>query len=118
MGRRRPHLLFAGVAVLAAVLGGTDAASSSPGPSSVIRAEVTATGHPVEPAAGWRVRRLTVGVYRVTVPGEDIVLDVPLWDAVAEVTVLPLGRGATEIRFALDGRPVDTAFDFVTLGRR
>jgi hypothetical protein len=59
-----------------------------------------------------------LGAYRVRLPEGSVSLDVPRWDAVADVTVLPLGRGVNEVRFDLDGKPVDSGFAFVAVSRR
>jgi hypothetical protein len=118
MGRRRPHPLLLAAAVLVAVLASTGVAASQPVRASVHRGAVDATGRPTIAPDGWRVTHPAKGRYRVVVDGDDVSLDVRNWDAVADVTVLPAGHGANEVRFSTDGRPTDSAFGFVTVAHR
>jgi hypothetical protein len=118
MGHRRPRPLLLGAVVVAAVLATPLSASSQPARPSVVRADVLATGQPEAPARGWRVERATMGTYRIALPDDRVVLDVPAWEGVADVTVRPLGAGANEVRFTRDGAPVDTAFTFVAVVHR
>jgi hypothetical protein len=115
MGRRRPHPLLLAAAVLVAVLGSAEVASSQPARSAVHRGAVDADGHPTLTPEGWRVTHPTEGTYRVVVDGDDVRLDVRNWEAVADVIVLPAGHGANEVRFSVDGRPTDSAFGFVAV---
>jgi hypothetical protein len=106
-----------GAVVLVAVLWTAGTASSSqPAHPSVVHGSVEASGSPTGPGP-WHVEHPADGVYRVIVAAEGASLDVAPWDAVADVTVRPLGHGANEVRFSHDGVPVDTAFGFVTLAR-
>src|SRR5947209_1350567 len=108
---RCPRSLVMGVVVLLAAFWGTGTASSSqPVHRAVVRGAVQASGAPAEAVSGWRVEHLGVGVYRITVAERHATLDVPLWDSVADVTVLPVGGGTNEVRFSRDGSPVDAAF--------
>ena len=115
---RRPHVLLLGAMALAAVIGTAHTASSQPARPSVVRADVAATGQPIGPADGWHVERQAPGVYRVVVTDRRVTLDVPTWDDVADVTVLPQGDGTNIVRFARRGRAVDTGFTFVAVARR
>jgi hypothetical protein len=118
MGHRRPRSLLLGAVVLAAVLGSTSASASQPVAHAVVHGAVDAEGAPTVAPDGWRVAHPAPGRYVVRVRADRASLDVRLWDEVADVTVLPLGRGATEVRFARAGRPVDTAFGFVAIRER
>jgi hypothetical protein len=103
--------------MVVAALWGTSASASSPHPA-VHRGAVLGSGFPTMAPDGWRVEHPSTGVYRITVDDPDVTLDVRNWDAVADVTVRPLGDGANEVRFDVGGTPVDSAFGFVTLAHR
>ncbi|MCU1485680.1 MAG: hypothetical protein JWN67_2426 [Actinomycetia bacterium] len=118
MGHRRPRAVLLGAMVLAAVLWSATAAASQPVHHPVVRGAVDAVGTPTATPGDWRVAYVSTGVYRVRLPEEHVTLDVRQWDAVADVTVRPLGRGVNEVRFDLDGRPVDSAFGFVAIAQR
>jgi hypothetical protein len=112
----RPRLLVTVFVVLAAVLAATGVASSRSAQPVEVRGAVTLVGG-VMSAPGWTVAHPATGIYELTGPSGAQVLDVPTWDTPADVTILPAGGGASEVRFALDGEPVDTAFSFVGLAR-
>ena len=119
MGPRRPHHpVLLGALVVAAVLWSATSASSQPVHHAVVRGAVDAVGTPTATPGEWRVSRVGTGVYRVRVAEEHVTLDVRQWDAVADVTVRPLGRGVNEVRFDLDGEPVDSGFGFVAVAQR
>jgi FlaG/FlaF family flagellin (archaellin) len=104
--------------VVAAVLWSTTAGASQPAHHPVVRGAVDALGTPTATPGDWQVARVTTGVYRVRLPDEHVTLDVRQWDAVADVTVRPLGRGVNEVRFDVDGRAVDSGFGFVAISQR
>lgn len=114
----RPTAVLVGAMALVAVLGTTDVASSQTTHPSVVRADVSSTGQALDPTAGWMVERQAVGTYRIEVVDEQVTIDVPSWDAVADVTVLPQGDGASVVRFTHGAAPVDTGFTFVAIARR
>jgi hypothetical protein len=69
-------------------------------------------------APGWTVAHVFPGVYRVAGPPAGTVLDVPLWDQPADVAIVPVGGGVSDIRYILNGQPVDTRFLFTARNRR
>jgi hypothetical protein len=117
MGRGRPHLLVIGVAVVVAVLWDDGTAASQPVRPTVVHGEVGPDGQSSQPDA-WRVAHRSTGIYRIHLPGDRVRLDVVSWDAVADVTIVPLGHGTNEVRFSLDAQAVDTAFAFVAIAAR
>ena len=118
MGLRRPLLLITGALVVAAGLWSTRAVAGEATPQTVVRGEVAATGAPMSGAERWHVERTAPGTYRVDLSDGRGSLEVAAWDEVADVTVLPLADGDSEIRFSLDRRPIDTAFSFVAVVER
>lgn len=114
----RPTALLLGATALVAVLNMAEAASSQPANHSVVRADVAATGQALDPADGWVVEHLAEGVYRIALADEQVSIDIPSWDAVADVAVLPQGDGTNVVRFTHGATPVDTAFTFVAVARR
>jgi len=115
---RRPRSLVLGAVVVVAVLWSTAAAASQPAHPGVVRGAVDASGAPTAPAGPWHVDHTAPGTYRVRLADDGASLEVRRWDAVADVAVLPLGRGVNEVRFDVDGEPVDSAFAFVVLRHR
>jgi hypothetical protein len=115
----RPRSLVVGAVVLVAVLwsAGTASSSQPAHAPAVVRGAVESSGAATVPGP-WHVEHPSKGVYRITVAAERTTLEVPLWDGVADVTVIPLGRGANEVRFSHDRSRVDTAFAFVALSHR
>lgn len=115
MGTPR-RLVFGIVALGAAVAGVAQAGGAASGPerSAVVRGDVSAAGALSAPA-GWRAVHLDTGRYRLEGPAEEAELDVSMWTAAADVAILPLGDGATEVRFRVDGLPIDTDFTFVAV---
>jgi hypothetical protein len=118
MGRRRPHLLLIGAAVVVAVLWDDGAAASQPVRPTVVHGEVGPHGQSSSQPDAWRVAHRSTGIYQIHLPARRVRLDVPSWDQVADVTIVPLGRGTNEVRFSLDGQAVDTAFAFVAIASR
>jgi hypothetical protein len=112
----RPRFLVSVAVVLVAVLVGTGVAASRPAAPVVVTGSVTVDGT-VTDAPGWTVTHAFPGVYRVAGPASGVVLDVPIWAQPADVAIVPVGGGASDIRFVLDGRPVDTRFSFTARGR-
>src|SRR5437763_4555513 len=94
----------AGMAVgLLVVLAPTAAGSRSAPPApGAVAADGTVTD------GRWTVQHPSVGVYRI----QASEVDVTRWDAVADVSILPVGDGGEEIRFATGGAGTDTAFSF------
>lgn len=115
---RSVRRLVAGVVGLLAVwvgLAWSGASSSATDGSWVVDGGVSATGAGALPA-GWTVAHPFPGYYvlRAPVPSPD--LDVRTWDtAGAEVAIAPIGGGAVEVRFLLDGQPVDSRFTWRAL---
>jgi hypothetical protein len=119
MGRRRPHLLLVGAAaVVVAVLWDDGTAASQPVRPAVVHGEVGPDGQSSSQPDAWQVAHRTTGIYQIHLPERRVRLDVPSWDAVADVTIVPLGGGTNEVRFSLDGQAVDTAFAFVAIATR
>jgi hypothetical protein len=118
MGRGRPRHLVIGLLVAVAVLRGAGTAASQPARPTVVHGEVGPSGEASPPQGSWRVVHPSAGTYRIHLPDHDVKLDVASWDAVADLTIVPLGHGSSEVRFRLDGQPVDTAFAFVAIVRR
>jgi hypothetical protein len=116
MGLGRPRHLVIGLVVVVGVLGNPGAASSRAGRPTVVHGDVAAA----EPVAhaDWQVTHLSTGVYRIHVAQPQAQLDVPSWDAVADVTIIPVGHGTNEVRFSHGGELVDTAFTFVAVAVR
>ena len=121
MGRGSARLLLVGASAVLGVLVPATAAArggGSPGPvTEPVRAIVTADGLAADLAPGWGVTHPITGVYRVRGP-RSAAVDVSRWDAVADLVIVPLGRGETEIRFSIAGRPVDTAFSVEAVAGR
>jgi hypothetical protein len=118
MGLGRPRHLVIGLLVVAAVLWSAGAAESQPARPTVVHGEVGPGGERSAPQSSWQVVHRSTGTYRIHLPDHDVKLDVSTWDAVADLTIVPLGHGSNEVRFRLDGQPVDTAFAFVAVTRR
>jgi hypothetical protein len=119
MGMGSPHRLAVGLVVLVAALSvgiAVAAASSSDEQSSrVVHGMVDRSGLIVSGADGWRVVHDEPGRYRLEFDGTDPRVEIERWDAVADVTVVPLGDGAGMIRFTNDTGPVDTSFSFTAI---
>lgn len=117
MGTPR-RLVFGLVALGAAMAGMVQAGGAASGPerTAVVRGDVSSTGALSAPA-GWRAVHLDTGRYRLAGPAEEADVDVSMWHAAADVTIVPLGDGATEVRFQQGGLPLDTDFTFVALVR-
>ena len=113
----RPRLLVTVVVLLVAVVAATGVASSQSAAPVEVKGSVTLLGDLVS-APGWTAAHPGIGVYELRGPVGAHVLDVPTWDTPADVTILPTGGGSSEVRFTLDGDPVDTAFSFVGVARR
>ena len=112
----RPRLLVTVFVVLVAVLAANGVASSRSAQPVEVKGAVTLVGGIVS-APGWTVTHPAIGTYELSGPAGARVLDVPTWDTPADVTILPGGGSSTEVRFTLDGDPVDTAFSFVGVAR-
>ncbi|MCU1373148.1 MAG: hypothetical protein JWO68_434 [Actinomycetia bacterium] len=113
MGLGRPHHLVVGLVVVVGVLWNPMAASSRPARPRVVHGEVgpgVAVAHD-----GWRVTHPSAGVYRIHLARSEVELDVPSWDAVADVIITPMGHGTNEVRFSYGGEPLDTPFTFVAV---
>lgn len=114
-----PRRLVFGLVALGAALAGTaqaGGAAPDPGRTAVVRGEVSAAGALSAPT-GWRADHLDTGRYRLAAPADEADVDVPIWNAAADVTIVPLGAGATEIRFRRGGSPLDVDFSFVAIVR-
>jgi hypothetical protein len=85
----------------------------------VLTGGVAADGATPSTASGVHFERRSAGVYRFEADASRFEgFDVTRWDAVAEVTIVPLAGGEREIRFVDAEGPVDTAFSYrVSLGR-
>lgn len=110
MGPRRPLRRLAPAVLVVAgtlffALGGEAGSQPKPLPD-LLYGSVGAGGATGE---SWRAEHPEPGVYRIAIQAD---VDVQDWDGAARVTVVPLGAGQTEVRFALDGIPTDTAFTF------
>jgi hypothetical protein len=116
MGLGRPRHLVIGLVVVAAVLWNPGAASSRGAHPTVVHGEVGSA----EPVAhdGWSVTHVSTGIYRIHLARPQVQLDVPSWDAVADVTIIPVGHGTNEVRFSHRGGLLDTPFTFVALAVR
>ena len=116
-----PRRLVFGLLALGAALGAggalRGAEAATPEATTVVHGGVSATGDLTAPD-GWRAVHLDTGRYRIDAPSEEADLDVPTWDTAADVVIVPLGGGDTEVRFESDGRPVDADFAFTALVRR
>ena len=117
MGRGAARLLVLGATVLVAALLAEPALASSPQHTRTIDGGVHADGTPAAVPPDWVVVHPSPGVYRLVTSLPAVDLDVPRWDAVADVTIVPMGEGDTEIRFAEHGVPVDTGFSFTAVER-
>lgn len=117
MGLGAARLLLLGATVLGAALVAEPALASSSPPVRTVDGGVRADGTPVVLPADWVVEHPTTGVYLLITPVQDLALDVPRWDAPADVTIIPMGEGDTEIRFATGAAPVDTSFSFTAVER-
>lgn len=117
MGTPR-HLVFGLVALGAATAGVAQAGGAASGPerTAVVRGDVSAAGALSAPA-GWRAVHVDTGRYRLAGPAGEADVDVSMWNAAADVTIVPLGGGDTEVRFQQGGLPLDTDFTFVALVR-
>ena len=85
-------------------------AASQPAPEPSVRGEVVDAMAPATAGDGWTVEHPDPGLYVVTAPGQ---VEVESWDAAADVQVVPLAHGRTEVRFDVGDVPVDTAFTFL-----
>ena len=65
-----------------------------------------------------RFERVSAGIYRLVATPAVAGFDVTRWDAVAEVTLVPLTGADHEVRFVGADGPVDTAFSFRVEVRR
>jgi hypothetical protein len=72
---------------------------------------VQGTVGPAGDAWGAPVERIDVGRYRLPLEAVEVVT----WDGVADVVVVPVGPGATEVRFARRGLPVDAGFAYTAV---
>jgi hypothetical protein len=98
------------VALLAQHASATPSPVSPPARPRVVVAAVDRDGRPQGLPAGWQVTRKSVGRYQIRSGGPlDVPLDVPSWEATAQVQVLPLGDGV-EVRFVDEDGPVDSGF--------
>lgn len=120
MGKAPRRLVF-GLVLLGAALGAGSALrgaeAATPGATAVVHGGVSATGAVTAPA-GWRAVHLDTGRYRVQAPSDEADLDVATWDAAADVVIVPLGDGATEVRIRGDRGAVDADFAFTAIVRR
>jgi hypothetical protein len=79
----------------------------------VLTGGVDVDGATPSTASGLHFERRSEGVYRFEAVGTRLEgFDVTRWDAVAEVTIVPLAGGDREIRFVDAAGPVDTAFSY------
>ena len=118
MGRRAIRATAASIGLAAAMGGWLVAhdeapAASQPVPETAVRGEVVDARAPATAGDRWAVEHPDPGLYVVTAPGR---VEVQSWDAAADVQVVPLAHGRTEVRFDAGDVPVDTAFTFVTRG--
>src|SRR5438128_6758297 len=112
MGRAGARRVLWGLAVVGAVLVPTAASGSTAAPAETIDGAVLADGTPQGAPGRWMVSHPAPGVYRIVTGEPRLTLDVPRWDVVADVTILPLGSGAEEVRFTDQGLGVDSDFSF------
>lgn len=98
--------------MVGAVLVPTAAAGSTAPPAITVDGAVLADGTPQGVPDGWVVTHPAPGVYRLVSGEPRMTVDVPRWDVVADVTIVPLGSGGDEIRFIDQGLGVDSDFSF------
>lgn len=112
MGRYRPLRLVLGGSVVAVALwlgaqGGGDPQASAAAPV------VHGTVGPAGDAWGPPVERVDVGRYRLPLAQVEVVT----WDGLADVVVVPVDEGTTEVRFLRAGVPVDAGFAYTAVAR-
>jgi hypothetical protein len=110
-------LVPAGLLVASALPSGAAASTEGPAPR-VVEGGVAADGATALLPDDLRFERVTDGVYRLRSALPLEAFDVTRWDAVAQVTIVPLAGADHEIRFVGAGGPVDTPFSFRVESRR
>ena len=117
---RRPRAAIGLVVVtlaLGVVVGIAAPGASQTSSSSVVRGMVRDDGAFDPSGAGWTVTHPAPGVYELAFGASDARIELDRWDAVADVTVTPIGAGTGLILFTDATGPVDSTFSFTAIVR-